>query len=411
MQDADSSRKWIAVVFAALICVFAAFLLSHWRSHTIVVSTVDYVVVNLCSKSGWSPNLVRGIVILATIPFFWAVAKYTHWMLWLHGVRPSLKLYRNPYGIVIVSYVGIFFISMYFASRDAYASKWCADTPEGIRVFDAEGSDPVYGLALKPCSFDQIVALRRGKVGIPDPQRLLIADVRGYTFFDGITGKPRVWYYKTGDGTYAFYDRPGKYPGTGENLLPIDERTVQDATRLQEAAEVRIRRTEAKAAGEPYIDDSGIGYGNANQVVVLVFPRNEQEVVKGADRNLAAALSEQGFAPVLKFFKPAFVSGGRAQRLFAGDWNAVQDLDIGGKVKYVVLGESSESTESSPQFEGLITAHVSLNIKCVNTATHGDCGFQEIGETGAGYSKDASIQNALEKSHPQFQSFAKALHR
>ncbi len=161
-----SSAKWIVPASAAALFVISIiYLLSKWRSHNIVVATIDYVVQNLASRSGVSIFLVRGIVILVTIPFFWAIAKYTHGMLWLHGVKPSLKLYRNPYGIVIVSYVGLFFIAMYFASRDAYAYKWCAETPEGIRTFDSAGIDPVYGIAAKPCTFDQIVALRQKETG------------------------------------------------------------------------------------------------------------------------------------------------------------------------------------------------------------------------------------------------------
>src|SRR5216683_4858599 len=149
-----SSGKWIipTAIAVALAVLSALFLLSKWRSHHIVIATLDYVVENLSSRSGVSPFLVRGIVIVATIPFFWAVAKYTHWTLWLHGVRPSLRLYRNPYGMIIVAYVGFFFIAMYFASRDAYAYKWCADTPEGIRTFDSAGIDPIYGIPLTPCS-------------------------------------------------------------------------------------------------------------------------------------------------------------------------------------------------------------------------------------------------------------------
>jgi hypothetical protein len=146
-------------------------------------------------------------------------------------------------------------------------------------------------------------------------------------------------------------------------------------------------------------------------VAVLVFPKNGQEPIKGADQSLTAALSEKGFAPVLTFFKPAFVSSGRAQRLFSGDWNAVQDLGISGKPKYIVLGESAESSESSSQFEGLITSHITINVRCVNTATHGDCGSQQIVENGAGYSKDASVQNSLEKAHSQFVSFADTVRR
>ena len=151
--------------------------------------------------------------------------------------------------------------------------------------------------------------------------------------------------------------------------------------------------------------------GTGNKVAVLVFPKNGQEPLKGADQSLAEALSERGFVPVLTFFKPAFVSGGRAQRLFSGDWNAVQDLGIGGKPKYVVLGESAESSEAASQFEGLITSHITINVKCVNTTTHGDCGSQQIVENGAGYSKDASVQNALEKAHSQFLSFANTVRR
>jgi hypothetical protein len=409
IQHDRSSKKWIVVtVFAALVLVFAALLLSHWRSHTIVVSTIDYVVVSLCSQSGWSPNLVRGIVILVTIPFFWAVAKYTHWMLWLHGVRPSLRLYRNPYGIIIVSYVGLFFIAMYFASRDAYASKWCADTPEGIRVFDAAGSDPVYGIALKPCGFDQIVALRRSKVGISDPQKLSIADVRQYAFFDSITGKPRVWYYKLADGSYAFYDKPGKYPATGQSLLPIDEAAIQDAARSQEAGQAQLKRFASEKAREPYVDTS-IAKSASNQVAVLVFPKGQQEVPKGSDQSIASTLSEQGFDPVLTFFKAAFVSEGRAQKLFSGDWSVVRDLGIGGKFRYIVLAESGNDSVASSQFDGLITSNVTISLKCLNTATHSDCGSTSIISTGAGYSKDASIQNAIEKAHPQLVSFAKAI--
>jgi len=404
------SGKWIAAaaVAATLVVLLALFFVSKWRSHTIVVGTIDYVVENLATRSGISPFLVRGIVILVTIPFFWAVAKYTHWMLWLHGVRPSLKLYRNPYGIIIVSYVGLFFIAMYFASRDAYAYKWCADTPEGIRTFDSAGIDPVYGIAAKPCTFDQIVALRQKERPFEGPRRIENIDVRQFTFFDPITGKPRVWYYKLADGTYAFYDKAGKYPGSGEDLLPIDQTTIQNAVRLQEGAQARARSLESERATEPYIDTS---VTRGNQIAVLIFPKDQQEAAKGADQMVASALSEQSFTTTLTFFRPAFVSEGRARRLFSGDWSGIKDLEIGNRVRYVILGESNATFESSSQFEGLVTTNVSLDLKCLSPATHQGCGSRKITATGAGYSKDASLQNALEKAHPELVSFARLIPR
>src|SRR5437016_8985647 len=155
--------------------------------HHFVFRTMDFVVLNLASRSGLSPFLVRGIVILVTIPFFWAVGKYTHGLFWLRGVGPSLRLYRNPYGLIIVIYAGVFFVAMYFASRGAYAYKWCADTPEGIRTFDAEGIDPIYGMLLKPCTFEQIVALKQKEKGFTGDQRNQIVNPSELKFLARIT--------------------------------------------------------------------------------------------------------------------------------------------------------------------------------------------------------------------------------
>ncbi len=402
-----SSQRWIAVatLAATLVVVLALFFVSKWRSHTILIGTIDYVVENLATRSGISPFLVRGIVILVTIPFFWAVAKYTHWMLWLHGVRPSLGLYRNPYGIIIVSYVGLFFIAMYFANQHTIVGhKWCAETPEGIRTFDAPGKDPVYGLPLEPCTFEQAEIIK-GSV----PRRMEIPNPRQFDFYYP-TGKPRIWYHKLVDGTYVFYDKAGKYPGSGEDLLPIDQTTIQNAIRLQDSAQANARRLESEKATEPYIDTSATR-GTGNQIAVLIFPKDQQGAVKGADEMLASALSERGFTTTLTFFKPAFVSEGRARRLFSGDWGGIKDLETGGRVRYVILGESNATFESSSQFEGLVTTNVNLDLKCLNATTHGECGARKIAATGAGYSKDASLQNALEKAHPELESFAQLIPR
>jgi hypothetical protein len=329
-------------------------------------------------------------------------------MLWLHGVRPSLGLYRNPYGMIIVAYVGLFFIAMYFASRDAYAYKWCADTPEGIRTFDAAGTDPIYGIALKPCSFDQIVTIRQGQKGFSGPQGLSIPNARQFAFFDPITARPRVWYYQPSDGAYVFYDRPGKYPGTGDDLLPIDRATIQKVIRLQESAEAHERKLASQKASEPYVDFSAV-QGDGNQIALLIFAKAEQDVPTGVSQAVASALSEQGFSPAPTFFKPAFVAEGRAWKLFSGDWSGIDDLGIGNRPKHLVVGESDASFVSSSQFEGLITSNVALTLKCLNAAVHENCGSQTITATGAGYSKDASFQNALDKARPQINLFAKSL--
>jgi hypothetical protein len=48
------------------------------------------------------------------------------------------------------------------------------------------------------------------------PER--ISDPEHYEWFNAITGEPRVWYLRKGDGSYEYYDRDGFYPSTGEAL-------------------------------------------------------------------------------------------------------------------------------------------------------------------------------------------------
>ena len=185
-----TDKKWFIflVTGAAALAFFLIYLWYGFGGH-FVLQTIDYVVQNLASRSGVSVFLVRGIVIIGSIPFFWAVAKYTHGIFFLHSVRPSLRLYRSPYGMIIVAYVGLFFVAMYFASREAMFYKWCAETPEGIQTFDSAAIDPVYGIAAKPCTIEEIETVRHA-----GPQIVRIEDPRHFEFFDPITGKPRVWY-------------------------------------------------------------------------------------------------------------------------------------------------------------------------------------------------------------------------
>src|SRR5580704_6294130 len=119
-------KKAGLVVGTLAVAAVAFFLFTTWRWGHFIVFIIKYSAQNLSSRSGISLFLVYGIVVIATIPFFWAVGKYM-WGLWfwLRGLGPSLRLYRSPYGMIIVAYVGLYFVAMFFTSRDALAYKWC----------------------------------------------------------------------------------------------------------------------------------------------------------------------------------------------------------------------------------------------------------------------------------------------
>lgn len=193
-----------------------------------VTGTINYVVSNITARSGLSPFLVRGSVIILTIPFFWAVAKFTRNVLGLLGLGwAPLSLYRNVYGLIIIGYISCFFLSMYWASREAYAYKYCGETPEGIFVSDGPGKDPVYGVQLAPCSIDQIKVLRHGEGDLRRPTEVKVDDAEHFEWYDAMTGKARVWYALLPNGDYRFFDRPGSDPNTGQQLRPVTPDVVQ----------------------------------------------------------------------------------------------------------------------------------------------------------------------------------------
>jgi hypothetical protein len=350
-------RKWIvAFVVVALLAVGIYFLLAVLWGGRFVIGTVDRVVNDIVRVSGLSPWLVKGIVIMVTIPFFWAVANYSRTWWGYKPVEASLDLYLNKHGIIIVLYVAAFFLTMYFASRGSYFDtkgqrlKWCSETPEGIRVFDVEGVDPVYGVPLRPCSDDQMRALRKEAVGTQAPSPLSIADPRTFEFFDGVSGRPRVWYYRTLDGQYKLYDRPGTHPGTGAPLTPVDGTVIQQIVHLHDehSRQIEEQRKQAAVAEaarqeqallERYLNPGVVNQAGRTEVAIVVergpLPANLEE-------SIADALRKRGAEPLQSFFKPAFQGEGRARALASGDWSSVSTLKLDKHVDAVlVVGHNS----------------------------------------------------------------------
>ena len=405
--------------FGVVILAFAGgafFLFTLWRWGHFVTSTVKYVVENLASHSGISSNLLYGIVIIATIPFFWAVAKYMHGLwFWLRGLGPGLRLYKSVHGMIIVAYVGVYFLAMFFVARDSLAYKFCAATPEGIKVFDDRVKDPVYGIQTEPCTLDQTVEIRRIKNPILGPQRVQIGDARTFMFFEPVTGHARIWYHKTSAGEYEFFDRMGNDPETGVPLQIVDQQTREEVIRYQDqraAAEqqrstAEQQRNQIAFAGR-YVNTGIKTHAGGKQAAILVFSNGQGEFA-GLEDTLGQALLNQGLTPVTSFFKPQFIQEGRADRLFAGDWGEATQLGIGNRVDVVVIGNAKVSVADASQFEGLVTTNLSLELKCLNLDHQSVCGSRSIDAVGAGYTKSASLQNASEKARPEIDAFVKAL--
>jgi len=221
-------KEWIAGLgIGAVLAILAVLLFARWWGGHFILHTIDYVVETLTTRSGWSHDLVHGLVILASIPFFWAVAKCTYG---LFIPYPSFRLFRSYHGMIIVAYVGIFFLAKYFASRDAYSYEWCDNTQEGIRAFDRPGIDPVYGITLHPCTMEERIALRERDRGFHTPPAVRTSDPH----FDTATGRPLQKYYKDRDDHIELFPMDViHHPRWGGLLAPITPEIAREYEQQQ----------------------------------------------------------------------------------------------------------------------------------------------------------------------------------
>jgi hypothetical protein len=412
-------KRWIvAIVVVALVALGIHFVASVVSGGRFVTGTIDRVVNDIVRVSGLSPMLVKGVVIIVTIPFFWAVAKFTKTWWGASAVEAGLDLYLNKYGIIIVAYVAAFFLTMHFASRSSYYDttgknlKWCSETPEGIRAFDVEGVDPVYGVPLKPCSAGQVRALRKDQVGIQGPALLKVADPRTFEFFDGVSGRPKVWFHRNPDATYELYDKAGVHPRTGAPLTAVNAAVIQELIQLNEQGRARAeeqRQQEAAAEAvrqEQAVLDRYTNAGPANhagRTEVALLVRGEP-LPGGLQQAIADGVRRHGADPVESLFKPSFEGEGRARLLAAGDWAAVSALKLGERVDAVLIAGHKLAVSANPQFEGMSSASLSLDLKCVHVVANRTCGSRSLSAQGAGFSADAAAANAAEKMMPGLRS-------
>jgi hypothetical protein len=333
---------------------------------------------------------------------------------------PGLRLYKSVHGIIIVVYVGIYFLAMFWVDRHSLADKFCAVTPEGIHVFDDRIKDPVYGVQAEPCTPDQIVAIKRTEPGvILGPQKIEIADARNYPFFDSVTHAPRIWYSRNPEGVYAFYDRPGYDPVTGAPMHPIDEGARKEIIRAldeQAAQTAQAKKQEGQAAQKRqrdavagrFVNTAISRHAGTTQAAVLLFSNDERSF--GTLRNvLDTALAKRGLLPVDSFFKPEFVKEGRAAQLLAGDWNQAMELGLGDRIDVIILGKATVDATPSTEFPGLITTNLNLDLSCLNPDRQSVCGSRSVTTIGAGYSREASLENASGKVEPAISAFAEGL--
>ncbi len=215
-------------ILAVLAALFIPVLIA--MKYVAIAQIYSYFTDHLANLLGVNLYLIRAAVVLAIVPFFYALKL-------LFSVNSRKR--RIGSGIITILIV-LYNIGLYQATKDLSFGfqegkilKWYAITPEGVRFFDRPGVDPVYGIPLKPVTPEVIRNLKTIEKG-----DFRTVDAAQTAWFNPITSDPQLWYYQGPDGDLEFYNKPGFHPFTNEPLKPVTkdvyfrwrERTKASAT-------------------------------------------------------------------------------------------------------------------------------------------------------------------------------------
>ncbi|BBO18845.1 conserved hypothetical protein [Candidatus Brocadia pituitae] len=308
--------------------------------------------------------------------------------------------------------------SSYFAFSEGKVLKWYADTPEGVRFFDAPGFDPKYGMELKQATPELIANLEKTKRGMQS-KRLAYDSINEIEFFDPITGENKVWYFIDRSGNYELFDSAGVHPVYGEVLIPITRQVIsqiktkldEDARKKQEEA-LKIeqqRQEDAKRQEEQRLAQEHEAFLNrylttrsftnnpeSLEVSVLVIDE-DNTISQDVTREIALSLKSERLNVTSSLFTSAFVSDGIFEKIFGGDADYVKKLELLKYCDQGIFGKKAVDFTENPELQNMTTAKISIEIHIVSSEAGTIEDNFRLTETGAGFSKATAEEMAMER--------------
>lgn len=178
---------------------------------------------------------------------------------------------------------------------------WRDPTDGHFEFFDGEGFDPINGQVLAAVTPDIISewtkwtkeASKSQSSGNKKPPQKI--DPANYAFFDPVTGKPRVWYWRGPDGEYEFYDAEGFHQFIGQPLSIITPEVVTDWNRHQ--AEKAKERTELEARERQHAQEQALEKQRAEterqRIIEEARQKEAERVARQASEEEARRVAER----------------------------------------------------------------------------------------------------------------------
>jgi hypothetical protein len=346
----------------------------------------------------WGPFLLRtSRVLLGRFSLRRAIAAFIPFMV-LYGLLPFLS--------------AIYGTNVCFNQRTGQPIKWYVVMPGGqIVLRDSPGFDK-NGKERRPATIQVCRALEAQRRGVrPHP---ITDDPRKVTFFDGVTGLPRVWYYRTAQGRIDLFDNEGTDPANGEVLQPVTRQVVEEVrsqaaakeAEAQRVARLAAERKQAEAkekARKDLIELFGVASYADGVVIVGATARQKDEAsTQAADQMLSAlvkALRAKGLD--VDVFRPEVYSSRQFSSLANGDATVLLDVGLAQKMRAAVVAVVDASCRRSSELSGIVSCAVSAQVRLISPTGNGS--LRQWSETGAGETQAQAVARAAQlmaERHP-----------
>ncbi|NUO09435.1 MAG: hypothetical protein HUU08_12280 [Candidatus Brocadia sp.] len=412
-----NKRNWIKAGITIVILTLFIIPFIAISKHVAIYQIYSYFVDSIHDLTGLNKYLIQAVVLSMIVPLMIGLKWYFF--------SPINKKRRYIGLSILIAILISYNFSLYHFTKTSYFAfskgkvlKWYAETPEGIRFFDAPGYDPKYGIELKQATPEMIVNLERKKRGM-QPRRMAYNSIDEIEFFDSLTGENKVWYYIDESGNYELYDSSGIHPVSRKQLKPVTEELVlqikakleedvrrkqEEALKIEQQRQEEAKRLEEQRKAQEHEDflkrylltRSFINNSESQEVAVLVVDEGNN-VSQDITQKIALSVKNERLNVVSSLFTDSFVSDGIFEGIFRGDANEVKKLELSKYIDYVILGKKIVIFSENPELQNVITAKVSIEVHLVSAETGTIEDSFTITETGAGFSKDAAEEILLER--------------
>lgn len=227
------------------------------------------------------------------------------------GRRPGLISSANP---------------VFFDPRTGAPVVWFGTGQSGtVEIFDLMGFHPQTGAELLPITHEAIARWQKQQRDVQEAQLKRVPnriDPEKFGFFDPINGRPRVWYWRSEQGEYEFYDADGFHKKSGEPLTIVSPSFVtqwkrEQAEALRKKAELEEQRLQEERERAERAE---------RERQAAIIQRQQSEALERAqaerERNAGTACDQLAANPTDRR-KPSHIAGTPYEVLKAGTAEAI----------------------------------------------------------------------------------------